>query len=153
MISRSLISPYLTYGMCVWGQASKFLLKKLLILQKQVLRLKYFTPRNEHAIPLFIKSTILPVTMICFQTIANLMHDISHGSAPSPLRALFLKSWSNEVHQYNRRSAAKGNFFQKDAKLEIQKCSFSRFGTLVWKKIAPALRDKPKTVYRKTIRD
>ena len=79
------------------------------------------------------------------------MHDISHGSAPSPLQALFLKS--NEVHRYNTRSAAKGNFFQKDAKLEIQKRSFSRFGTLVWNNIAPALRDKPKTVYRKTIRD
>ena len=31
--------------------------------------------------------------------------------------------------------------------------SFSRFGTLVWNNIAPALRDKPKTVYRKTIRN
>ncbi len=91
--------------------------------------------------------------MVYFETIANLMHDISHGSAPSPLRALFLKS--NEVHRYNTRSAAKGNFFPKDAKLEIQKRSFnfSRFGTLVWNNIAPALRDKPKTVYRKTIHD
>ena len=79
------------------------------------------------------------------------LHDISHGSAPSPLRALFLKS--NEVHRYNTRSTAKGNFFQKDAKLEIQKRSFSRFGTLVWNNIAPALGDKPKTVYRKTIRN
>ena len=87
--------------------------------------------------------------MIYFETIANLMHNISHGSAPSPLRALFLKS--NEVHRYNTRSATKGNFFQKDAKLE--KRSFSCFGTLVWNNIALALRDKPKTVYQKTIRN
>jgi len=59
---------------------------------------------------------------------------------------LFLKS--NEVHRYNTRSAGKGNFFQKDGKLEIQKRFFSRFGTLLWNNIAPAL---PKTVYRKTI--
>ena len=45
------------------------------------------------------------------------MHDISHGSAWSPHWALFLKS--SEVHWYNTRSVAKGNFFQKDAKLEI----------------------------------
>ena len=33
MIYRSLILPYLTYGICVWGHASaKFLLYKLLIL-------------------------------------------------------------------------------------------------------------------------
>ena len=69
-----------------------------------------------------VKSMILPVTMIYFETIAILMHDISHGS--QPLRALFVKS--NKVHQYSTRSAAKGNCFQKDAKLEIQKRSFSR---------------------------
>ena len=50
-----------------------------------------------------------PPAMIYFKTIANLMHDISRWSAPSPLRALFMKS--NEVHRYNTRSAAKGNFF------------------------------------------
>ena len=38
-----------------------------------------------------------------------------------------------------------------NVKLEIQKRSFSRFGTLVWNNIAAPLRDKPKTVYRKTI--
>jgi len=66
--------------------------------------------------------------MIYFKTIANLMHDISHGSTPSPLRALFLKS--NEAKFiYNTRSTAKGNFFQKEAKLEIQKRFFSRFGS------------------------
>ena len=36
-------------------------------------------------IPLFIKSTILPVTMIYFETIASLMHDISQRAEPSPL--------------------------------------------------------------------
>ena len=51
----------------------------------QVLCLIYFTPTNEHFIPLFIKPKILPITMIYFETIANLMHDISHGSTPSPL--------------------------------------------------------------------
>ena len=99
MIYRSLISPYLTYGICVWGHASKFFLNKLLILQKRVLRLIHFTPRNEHAIPLFIKSTILPVTMIYFETIANLMHDISHGSQPSKLRPLWAP-WRLKVRHW-----------------------------------------------------
>ncbi len=117
MIYRSLIWPYLTYGICVWGQASKFLINKLLTLQKRVFRLTFFTSRDEHAIPLFVKPTILPVTMTYFETIANLMHDISHGSAPLPFRALFIKS--NEAHWYNTRSREKGNFFQKDVKLEI----------------------------------
>ena len=34
--------------------------------------------------------------MIYFDTVANLMHDIWKGLAPSPIRALFTKS--NETH-------------------------------------------------------
>ena len=119
MIYRSLILPYLTYGICVWDHASKFLLNKLLTLQKRVLRLIYFTPRNEHVIPLFIKSTILPVTMIYFETIADLMHDTT-----------YLMGLHHHLFEHFSRSAAKGNFFQKDAKLEIQKRSFSLFRNL-----------------------
>ena len=90
MIYRFVILPYLTYGICVWGHASKFLLNKHLIIQKRVLRLIYdFT--LEMSISLFIKSAILPITMIYFETIANLIHEeVMHGSA-SPLRVLFLK--------------------------------------------------------------
>ena len=35
---------------------------------------------------------IVPVTMTYFETIADLLHGMSHESAPSALRALFLKS-------------------------------------------------------------
>ena len=37
-IYNSLIAPYLRYGLIVWGQANKFLLDKLSILQKRALR-------------------------------------------------------------------------------------------------------------------
>ena len=79
MIYRSLIMPYLSYGICVWGPAPKSYISKLLVLQKRALRLIYFAPRDTHAFPLFIKSKILPVNMIYFDTVANLMHDIWKG--------------------------------------------------------------------------
>ena len=37
--------------------------------------------------------------MIYFDMVANLMHDIWKGLAPSPIRALFTKS--NEIHGYS----------------------------------------------------
>ena len=49
--------------------------------------------------------------MIYFDMVANLMHDIWKGLAPSPKRGLFTKS--NEIHGYNTRHAAKGNMFTK----------------------------------------
>ena len=36
-IYRSLISPYLTYGVVAWGNAAKVHIQKLLVLQKRAL--------------------------------------------------------------------------------------------------------------------
>ena len=54
MIYHSLIMPYLSYGIWVWGRTAKSYIKTLLVLQKRALRLIYFAPSDAHAIPLFI---------------------------------------------------------------------------------------------------
>ena len=47
-IYRSLILPYLSYGLAVWGQAAKSHLQKIFVLQKRVLRLMYIYLNPEH---------------------------------------------------------------------------------------------------------
>ena len=47
-IYQSLISPYITYGLSVWGEAYKSYLNKILRLQKCVLHFMYFAKKNEH---------------------------------------------------------------------------------------------------------
>ena len=42
-IYRSLIEPYISYGLIAWGQAANSNLNKILMLQKQALRLMYFS--------------------------------------------------------------------------------------------------------------
>ena len=75
MIYRSLNMPYQFYWICVWGRGAKSYISKLLVLQKRTLR-RNFAPSDARAIPLFIESKILPVNMIYFDTVANLVHDI-----------------------------------------------------------------------------
>ena len=75
-IYRSLIAPYLSYGLIVWGQACKSYLDKLLKLQKRVLRFIYFSDHNQHAIPLFSDAGILPLQFSYYELAANLMFDI-----------------------------------------------------------------------------
>lgn len=60
-IYQSLILPHLTYGLAAWGQSAKTHLQKILVLQKRVLRLMYFSEPRAHAVPLFISSKILPL--------------------------------------------------------------------------------------------
>ena len=63
-IYNSLISPYISYGLITWGQASKTHLEKILILQKRAVRLINFLPFRTHAIPYFAQYNILPNILI-----------------------------------------------------------------------------------------
>ena len=60
----SLISPYLNYGICTWGQCAKTYLCKLLVLQKRAHRLIFFTKPREHALPLFVETKQLPISFL-----------------------------------------------------------------------------------------
>ena len=81
-IYQSLIYPYISYGVCAWGQSVETNLKKLLVLQKQAIRLIHFTSNREHDVPYFVQSRILPLDSLFFQQIAYLMHDVDNYIAP-----------------------------------------------------------------------
>ena len=59
------------------------------ILQKRALRLMFSTSNGSHAAPFFISANILPLNVL-FQTVCDLMHDISANSAPRHLSPLYL---------------------------------------------------------------
>ena len=147
---RSLILPYLPYGVVAWGRAAKHLINKLLLLQKRALRLTYFTDKQQHAIPLLLKSNFLPIQIIYFEKTASLLYDISTNEAPSLIQQLFTKA--RNVHGYGTRSATTGNYYVKSSRLEIQKNSFTRSGTCVWNSLPLKLRHVNKRRFKKELR-
>ena len=116
---RSLIHPYLSYGISAWGQACKTHLNKILILQKRALKLIYFTDYRESAIPLFSKANILPVNFLFLECISNLMYDVVNQNAPPSLCKLFT-SISN-IHSYNTRSSRCQNLYTQYSRTTLQK--------------------------------
>ena len=70
-IYKSLILPYLTYGLVAWGNTSKNYLNTIVVLQKRVLRLIYFVDRKEHTIPLFVNAKILPFTFLYYEAVCK----------------------------------------------------------------------------------
>ena len=116
-IDNSLILPCITYGLIAWGNASNPHLNKILVLQKRVLRLIYFTDRREHAIPLFAKAKILPVTFLYYEAVSNLMLDVHNQSAPINIVKLFTKT--SHIHTYNTRSSKSQLFSTKYSRLNL----------------------------------
>ena len=126
-IYNSLISPYISYGLIAWGQASRSHLEKLLILQKRAVRLINFLPFRTHAIPYFAQSNILPITMLYFKLSSILMFDITTNSAPQNICNLF--TFTQDIHQYNTRSASSGNYYINRSRLNHhKKLFFHRWG-------------------------
>ena len=66
-VYRSLIFPYLSYGLVAWGLAAQSHLEKNLVLQKRAVRLMNFAQSRTHAIPYFISSNIMPISMLYFK--------------------------------------------------------------------------------------
>ena len=140
-IYRSLIEPYISYGLIAWGQADNSSLNKIPILQKRALRLMYFSDRRAHAIPLFVRSGVLPLNMLYFKYSAILMHDISNNQAPFKISELFVRS--NMIHSHYTSFSAPGNFYVQRSRLKIL-LSFSRSGGRIWNKISLTLREQRK---------
>lgn len=149
-IYKTLIAPYITYGLTSWGNASKTLLNKVLVLQKRALRLIHFAQPREHAIPLFLKGKLLPLQFLYYEKIANLMYNISTNSAPTNISNLFSKIAS--IHSYSTRSSTSEHFFTKQSALNVQIKAFSRVGVKIWNGIPTRLKNLSKNSFKKTIR-
>ena len=130
-IYRASILPYLSYGLIVWGQASKTHLTKILLLQKKVIRFIFFANRKVHAIPLFIDANILPISFLYFKSVSYLMHDIHTNSAPSKIVNLF-----SQNNMYN--------MYIKKFNLEKLRQAVPIFGAKVWNEIPGRMRDVSK---------
>ena len=148
-IYRALILPYLSYGLIVWGQASKTHLTKMLLLQKKVLRFIFFANRNVHAIPLFIDANILPISFLYFKSVSYLMHDIHTNTAPSKIVNLF--SQTSSIHAYNTRSSSKNNIYIKKFNLEKLRQAVPIFGAKLWNEIPGRMRDMSKKVFKRKL--
>ena len=142
-IYNSVISPYISYGLIAWGQASKSHLDRILILQKRVVHLIYFLSFRTHAIPYFAQSNILPITMLYFKFSSILMLDITANSAPQNICNLF--TFTQDIHQHNTRSASSGNYYINHSRLNHHKNSFSIVGAKIWNSIPESYRSLPNT--------
>ena len=135
---RSLILPYISYGISAWGHATETHLHKRLVLQKRALRLMFFAEPRTHAVPLFLETKQLPISFLLFEQMSLLMYDVHNNLAPDNIKNMFTKLSS--VHSYRTRSVTNENYYVEQVRTENMKRAFSISGALIWNSIPLSMK-------------
>ena len=145
-IYRSLIQPYLLYGITAWAEQTKLTHRnKILRLHKRALRLMFFCDYKTHAVPFFISSSLLSLDLLYFKPVAILMHDVSNNTSSPQISNLF--NYQHNIHSHNTRSSTRGNFFLEYSRLDKQNMYFSRNGVRIWNNLSNEIRQMPKVIF------
>jgi len=92
---HALVSPYLNYSICAWGNCPQTYSNKLLVLQKRALCLICFAKPRHHAIPFFIELNCLPLQSFFFQQSSYFLYDVHAKTAPKVPSISLRKSAQN----------------------------------------------------------
>ena len=144
---NSLIVPYLTYGICAWGNCSNNYREKILLLLKTAFRLIYFGKSKELAVPFFLKSNCPPLPSLFFQECSYLVW-INRQCAPINTLNQFTKTSSipNCNTRFSSNESFYGTFNFEDGNRG------SRVGVKIWNSILPSIKLFSRTKYRKVIK-
>ena len=116
------------------------------MLLSNVLLLVFIVKYKSHAIPFFASSSLLPLDMLHFKSVAIMMHDVSNNLTPPNIFNLF--THQADIHPYETRSSQRGDYFLKRSRMVIQKRSFSRIGVKIWNSLSCEVRQMSKSNFK-----
>ena len=128
----ALFHSHLSYGICVWGNATKTLLEPLLLAQKRIVRIISNSGSEANTNPIFNKLDILKVDDIFKHQIGSLMWDLENKKLTNRFSDLFLKV--NKRHEYGTRLATSNKFctdFRQNTNTHGDKL-FRNYGSKLW---------------------
>ena len=127
---NSLILPYVSYCIHVWGKAYDTHLKHVLVLQNKAVRIIAGVPPRTSADNLYLELDILPVKKIFVHAISIFMYKYVNGMLPE----LFLDMFTpvSEIHNYDTRQAINKNLFVSFKSTSRGQQSITYIGPHVW---------------------
>ena len=93
--------PYLQYCLIVWGSTYATNLKRIVLLQKRIIRIINKETFNAHTDPLFAEVKILKFEKIYLYQLEKFMYLYQNNLLPKSFENLFLRT--SQVHNYNTR--------------------------------------------------
>ena len=142
----SLIYPFLTYGIPIWGNTYVSTLKPLITLQKKAIRIITFSGFRAHTSPLYKQLGILKLTDLVIFHNALFMHDFHSKKLPSAFNDFF--TMVRDRHDYNTRFAAKQSFCIPNVRTNYGKFSLRFQGPMAWNEIDTSIKTKSKPIFK-----
>ena len=99
----------MTYGIVVWGSTFENLLNPVSVAQEKVSRAMTFSEPTAHSSPLFYDLNILKLDDLHQLSISVFAYECQNNIAPLYFVNYFTQT--TNIHSYNTRSAARGDFF------------------------------------------
>ena len=139
---NSLFSPFLQYGILVWGLTYDTYINPVFLLQKRVVRGVSFVNSTSHSTPIFLNLKISKLHDLFQLKLLTFVYDCINKIAPSYFHSFF--ALVETVHQYGTRQAKKNDIFitQKNT---LQYClrSVRYFGAKCWNDIPIDIKSSP----------
>ena len=110
MLYYSLIYPFLTYAVHVWGLTFPSFLTQLFIIQKKAIRIiSSFSEPKSHSEPLFKSLNLLKLKDVSESQILSFVYQWSRRLLPSCFSEYF--KFTSSVHSYSTRQSCNRNFY------------------------------------------
>ncbi len=128
LLYYTLIYPYLSTGLHLWGSTFKCHTDRISILQKKAIRVIAGAPRLEHTMPLFEKLHILPLTDLYRFSLGQFMYRQIY--IHNPAAGMFNVVYNNSIHEHFTRGAQKAHTIYR--RTEKVRNSFLNVGPHYW---------------------
>ena len=146
----SIIYPFLTYGLSIWGNTYSSTLKPLITLQKRAIRTITFSKPDEHSEPLFKELEILKLTDLVTLHNALLMYHYYYNLLPSSFENFFQSVAS--VHSYNTRLASKSTYYIITIKTNYGKFNIRFAAVKVWNHLEESIKHLPLKTFKNKVK-
>ena len=153
MLYYSLIYPFLTYGIQVWGLTYPTYLKPVTTLQKRVIRIMTFSELRSHSEPLLKSLRLLKFFNIIHLEILSFVYQWYHKLSPSCFVNYF--NPLSSIHSYNTCQSQNDDLFVKSVhttQYGIRSVSYT--GTNLWNSLSTDIKKiKPFSSFHQNIKN
>ena len=131
LLYSSIIESHLLYGLVLWGNTYKYLLKPIHLLQKKAIRLVAKKRFNFPTDDFFMSLKLLNAAELYKAALIKLMYRFHHSKLPKSLQCIFRPN--NQLHTYNTRNSAAPHLFVVSKTCYLN--SFVYLAPVMWLKL------------------